>query len=428
MADADFIARHRLKSTAFTRSRKLDFPTLITFLLNLRKGSLQTELDRFFGDLLASGQPRRHVTKSACSQARQQLSYTALTALNQAFVESLYRSRSKALKTWHGFRLCAVDGSQLRLPITPALQKDFGVRSGDADHAKQTMGLFSVYYDVLNHIALDATLEPTTTSERSCLVYHLDVAKERDLILLDRGYNAFWLYAEFVQRQHAFCIRARTARDTVAQAFAASGEREAEVVYTPTIAATRQCADMEIPSNPLTLRLIRVELSSGEVEVLITNLTDTSRYPARQFKRLYHLRWGVETFFRRAKYQQEIEAISGKSVQGVLQDVHATVLAANLTAALALAGRAAIRRQKRADAPGKSKPEFQINFAQAFARMKQFAYRLWVLHSDPLYAYLKELAALLARAYETPRPSRSAPRKMTKFNKRCHHMAYKSTL
>jgi hypothetical protein len=42
-----FVARHRKSSKDFTRTRQLPFRTLIYFLLNLVKGSLQDELDHF---------------------------------------------------------------------------------------------------------------------------------------------------------------------------------------------------------------------------------------------------------------------------------------------------------------------------------------------------------------------------------------------
>ncbi|MEN7974101.1 MAG: IS4 family transposase [Verrucomicrobiota bacterium] len=426
MCEPEFIQRNRLDDRAFTRSRKLSFPILIRFLLNHRKGSLQTELDHFFGDLNGNDTPLRHVTKSACSQARKHLSYTAFTALNQAFVNTLYASRSRALKTWKGFRLCAIDGSQLRLPKESALQAYFGCHSGVANQATQTMGLCSVYYDVLNDIALDACLEPTTASERDCLAYHLEVAAERDLLLIDRGYNAFWVMNTLCQRQQAFCLRARTGRDSAAKQFVESGASEAMVTYAPSPSSRAHCEQFDLPTEPITLRLIRVDLPN-EVEVLITNLDNSKRYPASLFKRLYHLRWGVETYFRRAKYQQEVEAISGKSVEVVLQDFHATVLASNLTAALALAGRKKLREDK-GDTGSNEKGDYLINFAQAFAKVKQYGVALWSMTGKALDQYLKELVQLLALSYEPVRPGRSAPRHLTKFNKRLHHMAYKCTL
>lgn len=395
-------------------------------MLNHRKGSLQTELDRYFGDLLGLDAPTSHVTKSACVQARKNLNYTAFTELNKRFVETLYQRNARAIKTWHGYRLCAIDGSQLRLPITEPLQRYFGCQSG-THNAKQTMGLCSAYYDVLNEIVIDAMLEPTGTSERDCLAHHLEVAGANDLVLLDRGYNAFWVFSHLTLHDKAFCIRARTARDNIVADFVESGQREATVTYTPNKTSQRHCAAYDLPSQPLTLRLIRVDLPN-EVEVLITNLTDTKRFQANVFKRLYHLRWNVETFFRRAKYQQEIEAMSGKSVQFVLQDFHATILAANLTASLALAGRTKLNQRKKSTSTSHEKGEYQINFAQAFAKMKQYGYAIWLKQGKALAEYLHQLAELLTRFHEKVRPERSFPRKLTKFNKRRHHMNCKCTL
>ena len=122
--------------------------------------------------------------------------------LSRAFVESLYARNSQALKRWHGHRLCAVDGSQMRLPREPALQASFGCQSAVPGEAKQTMGLASVYYDVLNKVVIDAQRVETRESERYCAAQHFDVSKETDLVLYDRGYNAFWMYA-YHQNWHA---------------------------------------------------------------------------------------------------------------------------------------------------------------------------------------------------------------------------------
>ncbi|MCH1503501.1 MAG: hypothetical protein L7V86_07960, partial [Verrucomicrobiales bacterium] len=42
------------------------------------------------------------------------------------------------------------------------------------------------------------------------------------------------------------------------------------------------------------LRFVRVELETGEVEVLLTDLVDSQKYPEEDFKALYHERWTVE--------------------------------------------------------------------------------------------------------------------------------------
>jgi hypothetical protein len=108
-----------------------------------------------------------------------------------------------------------------------------------------------------------------------------------------------------------------------------------------------------------------------ETEVLITNLVNNKRYPAHEFKRLYHLLWDVEVFYKRIKRHQEIENVSGKSVQVVMQDFYAKILAGNLTAALAIAGHDYLEKTQI-----EGRPLYRINLAQAFAKMKQYQLKL----------------------------------------------------
>ena len=134
------------------------------------------------------------VTKSALSQARKQLSHTAFIDLNRQVVDAYYAAHPE-LKTWHGFRLCAIDGSQLRVPDEPYIVDAFGVNPGKVNQKDCPLALVSVYYDVLNHISIDSSINHTTASERDCAAAHLNYAQPNDLSILDRGYNAFWLYA-----------------------------------------------------------------------------------------------------------------------------------------------------------------------------------------------------------------------------------------
>mgnify|MGYP001827527470 CR=1 FL=1 len=221
-------------------------------------------------------------------------------------------------------------------------------------------------------------------------------------------------------------MRTIVKRDNLARDFVQSGQSEAIVTYRPNRTSRQQCEEMNLPDTPLTLRLIRVDLP-GETEVLITNLMVEKRFPAHEFKRLYHLRWGVEEFYKRLKYHQEVENMSGKSVLVVMQDFHAKILCGNLTAALAIAGHRHLNKHtKKSETPREK--TYQINFAQAFAKMKQYQAKLWRLSGMALGQYLEDLAMLFTHYKELERPDRSFPRTMTKFNKRRYWMHYKCTL
>ena len=92
----------------------MPFKSLILFLLNIVRSSLQNELDRFFGLIDSSEIPFRHVTKSAFSQARRYLKHTAFVELGQRAVQFFYKHARTNL--WLGQRLIAMDGSTCRIP------------------------------------------------------------------------------------------------------------------------------------------------------------------------------------------------------------------------------------------------------------------------------------------------------------------------
>ncbi len=108
-------------------------------------------------------------------------------------------------------------------------------------------------------------------------------------------------------------MRAKVNRGKQFEAFEQSGATEAIITIEPNKISKQQCAEKHLSCEPITLRLVRVELDN-EVEVLITNLLDNERYPACDFRELYHLRWGVEENYKRLKKWIEIENFTGKSV------------------------------------------------------------------------------------------------------------------
>ena len=88
----DFLHRHRKSKKDFTRKRKLPFPTLIAFLIDLATGSYQNELNRFFRVLVPSDLPMKFVSKVALAKARMKLSYKAFVELNEHLVEYFYQN------------------------------------------------------------------------------------------------------------------------------------------------------------------------------------------------------------------------------------------------------------------------------------------------------------------------------------------------
>lgn len=396
----------------------MPFSTLVTYFLNLPKGSYQQELDNYFDLLNPDSNSNQFVSKSALSQARQNLSHTAFIDLNQSAINAYYEHHPK-LKTWQGHRLCAVDGSQIRLPDSESIIAEFGINPGKESQKDCPMALVSVYYDVLNHLSIDSSINHTKASERECAATHLRFAQPNDLSILDRGYNAFWLYALYDKAKSHFCMRAKINLGKQFKAFEQSGATEAIVTMEPNKISKQQCIEKHLSTEPITLRLVRVELKN-EVEVLITNLLDQDRYPAHVFKTLYHLRWGVEENYKRLKKWIEIENFTGKSALSVKQDFYARVLSSNLIAMLVNAAQHQVAKKT-----SSRKWSYQINFAQAITKMKNTFVELIMIFKDQLKERLAELIQYIARTLEPVRRDRSYPGKKRRPNSHAFYMNYK---
>jgi hypothetical protein len=87
----------------------------------------------------------------------------------------------------------------------------------------------------------------------------------------------------------------------------------------------------------LTLRLLKLVLPTGTVEVLATSLADAETYPAAAFADLYHARWPIEEAFKLLKHRLHLEQFTGELPESIRQDFHAKVFTANLAQAFARA-------------------------------------------------------------------------------------------
>lgn len=396
----DFKRRHRQKSKYFTRQRCLTFGIVVLFLLNLIKRALQDELDEFFKLLTGADVAVRMVSKSAFIQARKKLKYEAFVELDQAQVSYFYEHFDTA--TWCGFRLVAVDGSMSELPNTTEICSHFGVwhpaSGGTCPKAR-----VSQMFDVLNKVTLDAIIAPKSSGERALAEQHFADLKVDDLVLLDRGYPAFWLFALILKHDAQFCARMKLSGWKVVEQFVASGLSEQIVTLNPGVAAVNECRDRQLSIKPLKVRLIRVELDTGEVEVLATSLLDSHCYPVSVFKELYHYRWPVEEDYKVMKSRIEIENWSGKSVLAVYQDFHAKAFSKNLTIILAHPAQRLVEKQSQA-----KKYTYQVNMTNALSKMKDTLVLLF--QRTTILTILEHFWLLITKTIEPIRPDRSFPR------------------
>jgi hypothetical protein len=402
ISSPDFIDRHRKNKNDFSRNRKLPFHVLIIFLINLVRGSYQDELDKFFKTICRFDVAKRVVSKAALSKARMKLKFQAFVELNLQLITNFEKHFHPRL--WFGFRLLAIDGSTTKLPITDDVAQHFGVwnvRQG----APSPMARVSQLFDVLNKLTVDALIKPKRIGERELAAQHMLTIMPNDLILLDRGYPAWWLFNLILSMEANFCARVSCTKWKVVRKFFRSGLSEKVVTVPVNPTSIAQCRQMGLDTSPLKLRLIRTEYD-GTVAVLITSLIDMEKYPIESFSDLYHKRWPVEEDYKIIKCRIELENFSGQSALSVYQDFHAKVFAKNLVWMMAFPV-----QNRMDDEIVHTKHRYQINFTQALSKSKGVIALLFLDTKRIIKRLVADLQYIFQITVEPIRPGRKYPRK-----------------
>jgi hypothetical protein len=76
--------------------------------------------------------------------------------------------------------------------------------------------------------------------------------------------------------------------------------------------------------------MVKIVLNTGETEVLVTNLYDTDSYTKEELKEVYHLRWGIETYYGYMKEELQLGQFSGIRQICIEQDFAANLFLFNL--------------------------------------------------------------------------------------------------
>ena len=403
-----FCHQHRIDEKAFTRKRSFTFVNSMLFLMQKTVRSIQSHIHSFFE---ARGQSSPGLTPSAWSQARSKLCHTAFIALNeQAIVKVVYRDPAHPqLRLWRRHRLVAIDSSLQRLPKEEDLGKEFGwveCKNDGGDCGRYPQGRLSVLTDVLNRIGLQTFFVDWTTGERELALAHLKGMEPWDLGLLDRGYAEYPLWAHFERADRKFVCRCQASSfKIVNQLF--KDNQAGRSVTVQLVASPNHVEELRAAGLPLeiTLRFVTVRLSTGELEVLATNLLDEALYPTDCFGELYHYRWGIETFYNVLKSRLDLGNFTGRTVEAVRQDVYSTVFVSNLESLLIAPANQQLKEHSDA-----LKHRQQVNHAVSFHAIKSHIIAL-LTSQEPLPQVLSKLEQFFLANPTTVRPDRKVPRK-----------------
>jgi hypothetical protein len=389
---------------AFSRNRKLGFERLVYLLLNFLKKSYSIEISGFYDQLNILEQ---QVSKSAFCQQRMKINALFFACLNEVLIRSFYKHDEKSVRRWKGMRLIAVDGSTAYLINNQEIIEAFGTHPNQQSRAVP-MGQVVSAFDVLNGLTIWADLYPIKIAEQKVAQHWVSHYDADMLLLYDRGYPGFTSIFVHQAKEipQPFVMRCSLTFNHEIKAFVSGTANDIITVFRSdkdSSAELRRQGYRVRRGTTIKVRLVKVLLDNGLIEVLVTNLFDQQQYPITVFKDLYFKRWGIETNYNTLKNQLQLEVFSGQKLVTIMQDFHITFFLSNLQQIISRSCEIKLK----AIAVNR-KYKYKINRNIAFGLMKNRIVDLFMIHNPVSILY--QLEHLFLLHIEPERPARKYAR------------------
>ncbi len=359
----------------FIRNRKLDFSTVINNIICLEAGSLKDEL------LKLNDYSIDTPTASAFVQARNKIKIDAFKSLFDNF-----NKKTSKLKTYKGYRLLAVDGSEEPIDNTFYDKETTLLKKGIKDLTYSAFHI-NAGYDLLECTYDDIIIQGEAVfNENSAFNELVDRYKgHKAIFIADRGYESYNNFEHVVNSGNKYLIRVRdiTSSKSIMKSFGPYPDTDEFDIDVSRILTIKQTNEIKanpqiyrfIPSNhtfdylskekpfyDFRCRTVRIKITEDTYECIITNL-DRDEFSIEDIKELYNKRWGIETSFRQVKYAIGLHALHSKKRKLIKQEIYARLLLYNFCQRIVQD----IKIIKK-----KTKYTYQINFTRASHIIRRF--------------------------------------------------------
>ena len=322
----------------FTRKSKLSLSETMKFILGMGGKTLGKELMDFY-DFHAN-----MVSVSAVVQRRTKIKPYAFEYLFHSFNKEFSPTRF-----FYGYRLYAVDGSDVHYPVNPCDESNY-VCTNENAKGYNLMHL-NTLYGLLNQYYLDAVVQNYSEMNENRAMIHMSRKIKHDAIIVaDRNYESYNNMAHLKHQGLKYIIRIK---DTVAIAKRLPlTENQGTDIDVDILLTRRQTK--EVKANPLKYRsllsnvtfdflplqskevypihfkVVKMKVKEGKFEILVTNLS-REEFTSEQLKQVYRLRWEIETSFRELKYNVGLNAFHSKKKDCVIQEIFARLTMYNFS-------------------------------------------------------------------------------------------------
>ena len=369
----------------FTRKGKFMPQDIFKSILLMENKSLSHELLPYFE------YKKDTPTPSAFVQARAKIKPEGFEAVFNGFVSETTDNNAKYLHK--GYRIFAVDGSDSHVPDNPDDPNSYFPNSNDRSY-----NLFHIdaMYDLLRRTYTDVVIKKKrTANERAAFIDMVEKHRNDETPIIftaDRGYESYNDMAHVTECGHKFVIRVKDidSQGIISDLGLPDTLFDKCMTLKLTRRATNEIKEMKrndvcirhimgefdyLPKNydrqapaqfyELPVRIVRFKVKNT-TEVIMTNLPQ-EEFSAAEIKKIYGMRWGIETSFRDLKHTIGLNYYHAKKSDSILQEIYSRMVMYNFSQLVTNSAKIKRPKSKRG-----RKFAYKINFSQSVQICREF--------------------------------------------------------
>lgn len=373
----EIIEKSRKNKKDFTRNRKITPKELIYYNLNRKGLTSKMEIEEFI-DICNI----KEISNPGFLKQREKLNPEVIEYLNNESMKLFYNKYKKEVKTYKGYVIVAEDGSDFEIPNTRKTRKEFESKNSRISKENIARAHVSTTYDILNKYIITTTVDRYRASELEMMRINLKKAKElvgdfKIIRIMDRGYGSIPDYYYSNKGNDKFITRIASNDLIQYRRKMLTNDEEIEIAhdYGRTSKYKEKYPEVYnyfMERKTIKVRLVNIELKTGEIETLVTNLSQ-EEITTKEMYELYGMRWGIETNYHYLKESMKITNITSSKRDIILQDILSTIYVFNMLQGIQNDLEPKIEQKKY-----KNKMKININMATGYIKK----YLIYILLED----------------------------------------------
>lgn len=414
----EIINKARKNKNDFTRNRKITVKDLIYYALNKKGLSSKMELERFIEEYKI-----KDISTPGMLKQRQKLNPEVFRYLNDESLKLFYDNYQNEVKTFNGYLIMAIDGSDFEIPNTKHNKQEYHSPIMRGFGKISARAKISCIYDVLNNYVVDVSINPYKTNELKLMKENLKKAKQlaskfKIVRVMDRGYISLEdMYLSYknndkyiVKLRKIDFANERKEMQSDDEEILIRPKRQRKEYYET---RNKELYNFLLEGNNIPVRIVNVKLPNGEIAILQTNLSK-EEFSYEEIVELYKLRWKIEVNFNYLKNSMKIENITSSDKNIIEQDILSQMVVFNILQSIQNDIEPKIEQHKY-----KHKMKININMAVGYIK-KYLIYILLQDDEEQRQHYMNILEQKILKNIIPVRPNRNFERRRAINNK--HHI------